>query len=111
MAIPFTDNNGSTFYNINDCRSFVQAVSTNLVKLSAYPCSEVVLWNKGVGAIEIYDNGYSAAANVLVLSASEQFVLRGVTNSSVISAKTPSGTVGAGTLYYRTQYFSFLPQR
>ena len=42
MAAPFTSNNGSTFYNINQCRSVTQAISTNLIQLSAIPCSEAV---------------------------------------------------------------------
>jgi len=108
MAVPFTSNNGSTFYNINDCRSFTQPISTSLVALSAYPCSEAVLWNKGATAITIYDNDYSASQFGLTLSAGESFTLRGLTNTLHVSAISP---VGAGALYFRTQYFSYLPQR
>ena len=59
MPIP-TTNNGSTFYNINECRSFKQAIGTSLVGLSAQPCSEVIIINKTGGNLTIYDNNYSS---------------------------------------------------
>lgn len=108
MAVPYTNNNGSTFYNINDCRSFNLTLSTNLVALTAYPCSEVILINKTGQSVYIYDSGYSGTATRLLIDNNETFTLRGITNSAQVSAQTLSG---GGTLYYRTQYFSFLPQR
>lgn len=108
MAVPYTNNNGSTFYNINDCRSFTQPVDTNLVALSSHPCSEVILINKGSVNIQIYDNNYTNVVNSLTLSAGETFTLRGITNSANVSAKTVTGT---SQLYFRTQFFSLLPQR
>ena len=108
MATPYTTNNGSTFYNKNDCRSFVKNVDTNLSPLTAYACSEVILINKGVNAVEVYDNGFSAPTTALVLSAGETFTLRGITNAAVVSAKA---SAGVSTLYYRTQFFSLLPQQ
>lgn len=108
MAVPYTDNNGSTFYNINDCRSFNQTVSTSLVALSAHPCSEVILINKGGNNIQVYDNNFTSDSNALTLSAGETFTLRGITNSEMVSAKTATGS---SQLYYRTQFFSLLPQR
>ena len=109
MAIPFTDNNGSTFYNINDCRSFNQNLtSTALSQLSSYPCSEVIIINKTGQSVYIYDSNYFDDSNRLLLESGDSIALRGITNSSQVSAKTVS--LG-GTLYYRTQYFSMLPQR
>lgn len=109
MAIPFTDNNGSTFYNINDCRSFNQSItSTRLTQLTSYPCSEVIIINKTGQSVYIYDNNYFDDSNRLLLDADDSIAIRGVTSASQISAKTASLS---GTLYYRTQYFSLLPQR
>jgi hypothetical protein len=105
-AIP-TTNNGSTFYNINDCKSFKQTIGTLLVSLTSYPCSEVIIVNKTGGAVSIYDNGYTAANNAFLLGNNESFTFRGVTNSNMISAIAAS----SGDIYYRTQYFSLLPQR
>ena len=107
MAIP-TNNNGSTFYNINECRSFNQQVTTALVALSAYPCSEVIIINKTGASVYIYDSLYFDDSNRLLLEANESIALRGITNSSQVSAKTISGS---GTLYFRSQYYSLLPQR
>lgn len=107
MAISST-NNGSTFYNINDCRSFNQIVTTSLVALSAYPCSEVIIINKTGNSIYIYDSAYTDDSNRLLLESNESIALRGITNSSQVSAKT---LTNSGTLYFRTQYYSLLPQR
>lgn len=107
MAISST-NNGSTFYNINDCRSFNQTVSTALVALSGYPCSEVIIINKTGASVYIYDSSFFNDTNRLLLESNESIALRGITNSNQVSAKTASGS---GTLYFRTQYFSLLPQR
>jgi hypothetical protein len=109
MAIPFTDNNGSTFYNINNCRSFNQSISeTQLTSLTSYPCSEVIIINKTGQSVYIYDSGFTADSNRLLLDPDETTTVRGITNSAQVSAKTSSGS---GLLYYRTQYFSMLPQR
>lgn len=107
MPIP-TSNNGTTFYNINDCRTFNQAISTNLVALTSYPCSEVILINKTGQSVYIYDSGFADDSNRLLLESGDSIALRGITNSMQVSAKTGSLS---GTLYYRTQYFSMLPQR
>lgn len=107
MAISST-NNGSTFYNINDCRSFNQTVNTGLTALQFCTCSEVLIINKTGGSVYLYDSNNFSDANRLLLENNEQTVLRGITNSSQVSAKTASGS---GTLYYRTQFYSFLPQR
>jgi len=107
MAISST-NNGSTFYNINDCRSFNQTVSTALVSLSSYTCSEVIVINKTGGSIYVYDSNYFDDSNRLLLESNESIVIRGITNSAQVSAKTASGS---GLVYFRTQFFSLLPQR
>jgi hypothetical protein len=107
MSIP-TSNNGSTYYNINECMSFNQPVTTALVALSATTCSEVILINKTGVSVFIYDTSNFSDSNRLALDNNETFVIRGLTNSSQVSAKTSSGS---GLLYFRTQYYSFLPQR
>ena len=106
MAIP-TQNNGSTFYNINECRSFKQTITTNLTRLSAQPCSEVIIINRTPGVITVYDNNYFASAFGFILSAGETFTFRGITNTMWVSAVAAV----QGEIYYRTQYFSLLPQR
>jgi hypothetical protein len=108
MATPYTSNNGSTFYNQNDCRSFNQTITTNLTQLTAYPCSEVIIINKTGQSVLIYDNNFFEDTNNLLLEAGDSIALRGITSTSQVSAKTSSLS---GTLYYRTQYFSMLPQR
>ena len=47
-------------------------------------------------------------AHRFLLSNNESITIRGITNSNQVSAKT---LAGGGTIYFRTQYFSFLPQR
>jgi hypothetical protein len=106
MPIP-TNNNGSTYYNRNDCRSFNQPVTTALVALSAYTCSEVILVNKTGVTVYLYDSSYFDDSNRMAIDNNETFVIRGLTNSSQVSAKTASS---GGLLYFRTQYYSFLPQ-
>ena len=105
-AIPVA-NNGSIFYNINDCRSFKQTIGTALVALTSYPCSEVVIVNKTGGILTIYDNGYTALNNGFILADNESFTFRGITNANSVSAIAAS----SGSIYYRTQFFSLLPQR
>jgi hypothetical protein len=107
MAAVPTVNNGSTFFNQNDCRSFRQNIGTNLTQLSAFPCSEVIIVNRTASDITIYDNGNFSIDNSFLLGASESFTFRGITNTAVVSAVALS----AGNIYCRTQYFSMLPQR
>jgi len=109
MAIPYIALSGNSYYNINDCKSFnLNLASTSLSGLSAFPCSEVILINKGITLIQIFDNNNFDVANSLTLSAGETFTLRGITNSAMVSAKAPAGT---GFLYYRGQMFSNNPSR
>ena len=107
MAAVPTLNNGSTFFNQNDCRSFRQTIGTTLVQLSSYPCSEVIIVNRTGSDILVYDNNNFSINNSFLLGINESFTFRGITNTSVISAIALS----AGNIYYRTQYFSILPQR
>lgn len=103
MPQSLPDNNGSTYYNRNVCRSFNQPLSTNLVALSSQVCAEVIIYNKTGQDIQVYDNGYFDGSNAFVLSNNDSFVVRGLTNSAQVSAKT---TTGGGLIYYRTQFFS-----
>lgn len=98
-----TDNNGSTYYNRNICRSFNQPLSTNLVALSSQICAEVIIYNKTGQDVQVYDSGYFNSSNAFILSNNDSFVVRGLTNSAQVSAKTATG---GGLIYYRTQYFS-----
>jgi hypothetical protein len=107
MAAVPTVNNGSTFFNQNDCRSFKQTIGATLVQLSSYPCSEVIITNRTSGNVTIYDNGLNNAASAMLLIPNDTYTFRGITNTSVVSASA----VSTGDIYYRTQYFSVLPQR
>jgi len=102
-----TSNNNIGFFNRNTSRSFNQSLSTVLVSLSSQSCSEVIIINKTGQSVYIYDNGYTADSNRLLLDSDDSMVIRGVTNSDQISAKTVSSS---GTLYYRTQQFSLVVQ-
>lgn len=95
------------FQNINVCKSFNTTISTNLVALSSQSCSEVVIYNRTGQVIEVYDSNFINAQNAFILSNSDSFVVRGVTNSGQVSAKTLSGS---GTICYRTQFFSNFTQ-
>jgi hypothetical protein len=106
MPVP-TSNNGSTFYNINECRSFKQTIGTSLTPLSSQTCSEVVVINKTGDTLTVYDNGYNSPEFGFLLANNESFTFRGITNANVVSAVAAS----AGLIYYRTQFFSLLPQR
>jgi hypothetical protein len=105
-AVP-TTNNGSTFYNQNDCHSFKQTLGTSLVQLSSYTCSEVIIVNRTTGNVLIFDNNNFSINNSFLLATGESFTFRGITNTSVVSASA----VSAGDIYCRAQYFSMLTQR
>ena len=105
---PISDNYGSVFYNINNCKSFNQSLSTILTPLSANACSEVIIWNQSNAPILIFDNNNFDSSNSFLLSATQTFKFMGITNSNSISAKT---VAGEGTLYFRTQTYSCVPAR
>lgn len=106
MATDYTSNN-ATFYRVNQCFSFVQAISSVLVPLTAQSCSEVMIINKTGQSIYVYDNDIISTSKRLLLDTNESITLRGITNTTQVSAVTLSG---GGNLYFRTQQFSFLPQ-
>jgi len=106
MPIP-TSNNGSTFYNVNECRSFNQNVTTSLTRLSSFPCSEVILTNRTGGILSAYDCGFNGEPFAMQLIANEVYTFRGLTNSDQLSAKAST----TGPIFYRTQYFSSNPSR
>jgi len=106
MPIPVS-NNGSTYFNINQCRSFNLIVGTAMTKLSSQPCSEIEIHNTSGGQLSAYDNGYSGEEFAFRLDNGERAILRGLTNSDQVSAKAAA----AGRIYYRTQFFSSNPLR
>jgi hypothetical protein len=105
MSQPFTDNNGTTFYNINVCRSYSLTLAGSLVAFQNQACSEVVIINTTGGTLSAFDNGYSSPANALIIPNNTVVEVRGITNAAQVSA------IGTGTFSYRTQYFSLNPQR
>ena len=117
MALPPTSNEGTKYYNKNQCRSFEQSVTTALIKLSGgaaggFPCSEAIIYNAGGTLMYIYDRAELYTAGVpedeyrWCLSAGETFTFRGLTNVDQVSAKTSTGT---SIIRYRTQFFSTNP--
>ena len=106
MPVP-TSNNGSTYYNINECRSFNLTVRSTLTRLSSQPCSEIELFNRTGSTLSAYDNGYSAEPFAMLLNNNESIVFRGLTNSDQVSAKAAT----PGLVFYRTQFFSSNPLR
>ena len=98
----------ATFTNINVCRSFNTTLTLNtLTSLTGQECSEVIIYNRTGGNVEIYDNGYNAASNAFILKDGDTFVIRGITNSNQVSAKATSVS---GVVCYRTQYYSNFTQ-
>lgn len=108
MAHEYTDNNGTTFRNINHCRSFNLAISASLQAFTNEICSEVIIVNKTGKDVIIYDGGYIAASNGFLLEDNDTFTIRGITNAMQVSAISAGN---GGNLYYRTQWYSLLPQR
>ena len=125
MPEALTTNNGSTYFNNNECRSFNirTAAGSAMIRLSGVDsvkpflgqlCSEVYIVNKTGGAVELFDRsdawGDAQAINVsrgFLLADNDSVTLRGLTNVNQVSAKGAS----VGTLYYRTQFFSSNPIR
>ena len=105
-SVPAT-NNGSTYFNINQCRSFNLIVGTSMTKLSSQPCSELEIHNTTGGQLSAYDNGYSSEAFAYRIDNNEKMILRGLTNSDQVSAKAAT----AARIFYRTQFFSSNPLR
>ena len=91
------------FINRNVCKSFVVPTTTSLVSLPSQECSEVIVFSSVATKFQDHRN----VGVDFVVPQNTEFVFRGLTNSDQLSAKTFSGT---GTLYARTQFFSFLPE-
>ena len=117
-------NNGSGYVNYNICRSFNQHIKTSMTMLTGaevpaftssdtpvltggMPCSEVTVINKTSGDLSLYDMGYVAATECILVGTGESVTLRGLTNVSQVSAVAAS----AGTVYFRTQFYSNNPSR
>ena len=98
-----TGNNGSVFHNTNNSKSFQQSLSSNLVSLSSYACSEVLIVNRTGEDIYLYDNNIFSDNNRFLIADTESIVVRGLSNSDSLSAKTATGS---GLVYYRTSNFS-----
>jgi len=122
MATTPTSNTGSTYFNINQCRTFsMRLAATTLTCLSStdlaghgvgQPCSEVIIVNKTGGNLTIYDQGHGPFASAggefgFVIANNEQFTFRGLTNVNEVSAYAAQ----TGPIYYRTQFFSSNPSR
>lgn len=103
-----TTNDGTTYYNVNQCKSFAVSLTTALSVFPSQVCSEVIVKNTTGQGVLVYDQNNSSNANAFALSANEEFTFRGLTNSDQVSAKT---TAGSGTISIRTQFFSFAIQR
>jgi hypothetical protein len=118
-------NTRSGYVNYNRCRSFNQNINTSLTMLTGaevpgfvttttvpaltggMPCSEVIIINKTDGDLVIYDCDYTDLLNGLLIGTGESITLRGLTNVAQVSAIADS----AGTIYYRTQFYSMNPSR
>ena len=104
----YDTNISTSFVNRNESRSFKIPLTTTLVALSAQLCTEAVLYNKTGQDILVYDNNYFDSANEFLLADGDSFVVRGITNSDQVSAKT---STGSGNLYLRTQFYSNFSQQ
>ena len=97
------------FVNKNKSYSFNMLVDTNLVALSSFTASEVLISNKSGQDLFIYDNDYTTDDRRFLIKTSESMVLRGITNTNEVSAKTNS-QYSSGSVYFRSAYFSNLNQ-
>ena len=85
-----------------------------MVKLSAQPCSEVVLVNRTGATLSAFDQNYvdstldaTVSSFAMSVKADESFTFRGLTNSDELSVIGET----VGNINYRTQYFSSNPIR
>ncbi len=96
-------NNGSTFNNLNVSKNFVTTINTGLSGFQSFPCSEVLVINRTGVDVYLYDSGDTSDSNRLLILDDESIVIRGISNSNSLSAKTASGS---GDVYYRASRFS-----
>ena len=94
ISMPITDNNGSSFYNLNSCRSFNQTILSSLTPLSSFGGSEITIVNRTGTGIWILDNNNFSINNSFLLLDTESMTFRGITNSNMMSAMTLSGNGG-----------------
>lgn len=95
------------YVNINKCRSFNQSITTSLTPLVDQVCSEVIIVNRTSDDIVIKDQGFESDDNGFLLKTQESATFRGITNTNQVSAIADV----AGTIYYRTQFYSNSPSR
>lgn len=95
------------FVNKNKSYSFNMTIDNSLAALSSFEGSEVLINNKSGQDLYIYDNNYFTDDRRFLLEDDESIVIRGITNTNEVSAKT--GT-GSGVVYFRSAYFSNLNQ-
>ncbi len=91
------------FTNRNLCKTFNVGITTSTLGLANQECSEVIV----ISTISTTYYDHMNPSVGFVVPANVEFTFRGLTNSNQLSAKVT--TSGSGTLYYRTQYFSFMP--
>lgn len=89
-------------YNRNVCKTFnlTTTGAGNKLCLADQECSEVIVVS--TVATNFYD--YRNPTVLFQVPANAIFTFRGLTNSNQLTAAGANGT-----LYYRTQFFSFLP--
>jgi hypothetical protein len=95
------------YVNINKCKSFNQSITTSLTPLANQICSEVIVVNRTSDDIIVKDQNFDSDDHGFLLKTQESFTFRGITNSNQLSAIADV----AGTIYYRTQYYSNSPSR
>jgi hypothetical protein len=109
-----TSNAYSKYFNTNQCFSYNCSIGTTLNALSTQPCSEVIIWNQTGQILYVYDQNRTSNDQRIAIPAAaaatplRPYVIRGLTNADQVSAKTASS---AGTVYWRTQFFSSNPIR
>ena len=119
-----TNNNGSEYFNLNECHSFESTHhGTDLYPLSSQPCSQVTIWNTTAQDVYIYDGNSrvpesapSDLKRILIKAAAaatplQPVVFMGLTNADQLSAKHNSTPAATAPLCYRTQFFSNNPSR
>ncbi len=95
------------FVNKNKSYSFNMTIGTSLTQLSGFTASEVLISNKTGQDLYLYDNDNFTDDRRFLIKNSESIVLRGITNTEEVSAKTGASS---GTVYFRSAYFSNLNQ-
>ena len=109
MAVqaPPTTNNGSTFYNRNQCCNGFLSATATYQALSNIPCGEVIVSSVGDDLFILQDNDYNTPFRIKSDNGGSYgqqfFTFRGLTNANQLSARV---TTGVHQLYYRTQYYS-----